>query len=92
MAQVLIRNIAEDVVERLKKRAESDGVSLEAHLRRLLEREASPSPADVIARIDAIRMRSRPWRPGEPTAVDYVREAREDEDLAQSNFLSTITS
>jgi plasmid stability protein len=44
LAQVLVRDLPDDVVERLKARARAHGNSLEAELRMLL-REASLYPA-----------------------------------------------
>ena len=38
MAQVLIRDLPDDVVERLKAKAAAEGHSLEAHLRIVLEK------------------------------------------------------
>ena len=42
MAHVLIRNVDDRVVERLKARAQRNGVSLETELRDILQREAMP--------------------------------------------------
>ena len=42
MAQVIIRNLDEGVVRRLKQRAKGKGRSLEAELRDILERESHP--------------------------------------------------
>ena len=48
MAHVLIRNVDDRVVERLKARAQRNGVSLETELRDILQREAMPqSTAEV---------------------------------------------
>jgi antitoxin FitA len=45
MAQILVRNLPEDVKVRLKRRAESRGVSLEAEVREILDKAANePSP------------------------------------------------
>lgn len=84
MAQVLIRNIKDDVLARLKAKAEAEGVSLETYLRAKLNDAARPSRAEIIAQIDAIRATTRPWRPGDPTSVDYVREGREECDSTLS--------
>ena len=40
MAQVLVRNIADDVITRLKRRAEQQGRSLQAELKNILEQAA----------------------------------------------------
>jgi antitoxin FitA len=43
MAQLLVRNVSEDVKERLKRRANNNGRSLEAEVREILS-QASASP------------------------------------------------
>lgn len=61
MAQVLVRDLPEEVVERLKAKAAAEGSSLEAHLRRLLaeasglDRDGFLSLADDIAATTAGR-------------------------------------
>lgn len=80
MAQVLIRNLDEAVVARLKRKAEGLGLSLEAYLRHELVHIAQPSRSEILSQIDAIRAQTRPWRKGDPTSVDYVREGREERD------------
>lgn len=76
MAQVLVRNLDDDTVARLKRGAEAEGLSLEAYLRRGIEQMAGPSRSEILAQIDAIREKTKQWRPGDPTSVDYVREGR----------------
>lgn len=45
MAQILVRNVSEDVKVRLKRRAEARGVSLEAEVREILDKAANePAP------------------------------------------------
>ena len=77
MAQVLVRNLDDDVVERLKGRAAAAGRSLEAELREIVTAAAKPSKAELFAQLDQIRARSRPPGPGEPTAVEMIREDRD---------------
>jgi len=57
MAQVLIRELDDDVVTRLKERAQRNGRSLEAELRGILEQAAPANFAD--ARSLAARLRRR---------------------------------
>lgn len=57
MAQVLIRELDDDLVTRLKERAQRNGRSLEAELRGILEQAAPASFAD--ARLLAARLRRR---------------------------------
>ena len=55
MAQLLIRNLEENVVEALKKRAAAQGKSLEQSLRELLSDAALPEVARRLAIVDRIR-------------------------------------
>ena len=50
MAQVLIRQLDDDVVDALKRRAKASGRSLEAELREIL-REAASDPWEELLRI-----------------------------------------
>ncbi|RYG45380.1 Arc family DNA-binding protein [bacterium] len=50
MAQVLVRQLDDDVVARLKERAKSNGRSLEAEIRTIL-REATADPIEELQRI-----------------------------------------
>ena len=45
MPEVLVRNLEEAVVERLKARARDNGRSLQAELKLILEQAARPAPA-----------------------------------------------
>lgn len=76
MAQVLIRNIEEHVVEALKKRAAAEGKSLEQSLRDLLRDAAVPEVARRLAVIDRIRALAAPSR----RQSDSTRLVREDRD------------
>ena len=77
MPQLLVRNVAEDTVAELKARAAAHGRSLEAEVRAILDIAAKPSRETLLAEADAIRARSRPWQPGEPTAALMIREDRD---------------
>jgi plasmid stability protein len=55
MAQVLVRGLADDVVERLKARAKRNGRSLEAELRLVLEESAQEDPGSFWEEADRIR-------------------------------------
>ncbi|NWG54602.1 MAG: hypothetical protein HXY28_12860 [Hydrogenophilaceae bacterium] len=92
MAQVLIRNLDNAVVDQLKRKAEAEGLSLEAFLRAQLEEIASPSREQLLQEIDAIRATSRPWRPGDPTGEDIVRRMRDERTKDQARWLSTPAS
>lgn len=76
MAQVLIRNLEEHVVEALKKRAAAEGKSLEQSLRDLLRDAAVPEVARRLAIIDRIRAMAPPSR----QQSDSTRLVRQDRD------------
>jgi antitoxin FitA len=79
MGQVVIRNIDDDVLERLKRRAAAQHKSLEQCLREVLSDAAKPSRADMIAEVERIRAMTPPREPGKPypTAEELVRESRD---------------
>lgn len=77
MAELLVRDLAESTVETLASRAKARGHSLEAEVREILDSVARPTKAEALASLDAIRARSRPWKPGEPTAAEMIREDRD---------------
>jgi plasmid stability protein len=55
MAQVLVRDLDDAVVERLKARAKRNGRSLEAELRLLMERESRSDMLEARRLADRIR-------------------------------------
>ncbi len=55
MAQVLVRNLDDDVVRALKAKAELHGQSLEQELRLVLARAARPTAAERLELADRIR-------------------------------------
>ncbi len=57
MAQVLVRDLESDVVDKLKERAKSRGRSLEAELRLILEQAAQDSRAAGLLELEQIRAR-----------------------------------
>ena len=77
MAQVVIRNLDEEVVARLKQRAAQRKVSLEESLREILTMAARPSREERIKRLREIRAMTPPLRPGAPLAEDLIREDRD---------------
>lgn len=77
MAQVVIRNIDDDVIERLKARAAAEHKSLEQTLRDLLTEAARPSRAEIIEEMRRVRAMSPPLPPGAPLAEDLIREDRD---------------
>jgi antitoxin FitA len=79
MGQVVIRNIDDLVLERLKARAVEQRKSLEQSLRELLTEAARPNRAELLAEVERIRAMTPPRRPGKPypTAEQLVRESRD---------------
>jgi plasmid stability protein len=79
MGQVVIRNIDDGVLERLKARAADQHKSLEQSLRELLAEAAKPSRAELLAEVERIRAMTPPRQPGKryPTAEQLVRWSRD---------------
>jgi antitoxin FitA len=78
VGQVVIRNLDDRVLDRLKARAKAQHKSLEQLLRDLLAEAANPSRAELIADLERIRAMT-PARPGVtyPTAEQLIREDRD---------------
>lgn len=55
MAQVLVRNLTDSVVARLKKRAKTRGRSLQGEVKTILEEAAKNAPEDFWKEADRIR-------------------------------------
>ena len=75
MAQVIVRNLDEDVVGSLKFKAELHGHSLEQELREILKRSAELTVEEKLAMVDRIRAMT-PKRLEEDSA-DLIREDRD---------------
>jgi plasmid stability protein len=75
MAQIIVRNLDDVVVERLKARARANGRSLEAEVRLILEQSAKVDMAT--ARQMALDMRMRLKGRKFPDVVELIREDRE---------------
>jgi antitoxin FitA len=76
MAQVLVRNLPDDVVARLKSRAARAQHSLEQELRHILIDAARPGRDEILAEMDRIRAMT----PKVPQ-TDSAELIREDRDL-----------
>lgn len=87
MAQVLIRNLDDQVVAVLKKQADAAGLSLEAFLREALTSQATAGRAELVAEIEAMRLQVKPPAPGEPRSEDIVREMRDERSRGQRELL-----
>jgi plasmid stability protein len=78
MAQILVRNLDDSTVKRLKDRAKGNGRSLQAEVKMILEREANIGKVDMkTARklADGIRSRFKGRR-----FTDSAKLIREDRD------------
>ena len=77
MSQILVRDLAPEVVERLKKRARANRRSLQAEVKDILERESTPSK---LSREQFLSIMDR-IREGAPVqksdSVELIREDRE---------------
>ena len=73
MATIIIRNLDDQVAERLKIQARLKGVSLEQEARRILADGSALTRREIGARAATIRARQRPNR---SRAVDLVRQDR----------------
>ena len=73
MATIVIRNLDDEVVERLRLQARLRGVSVEEEARRVLAEGTRVSRSEIAARAAAIRARQRPHR---SLGVDLIREDR----------------
>ena len=75
MAQIIVRNLDDAVVERLKARARSNGRSLEAEVRQILEQSAKVDMATARQRVMEIRKKLAGRK-----FTDSVELIREDRD------------
>jgi plasmid stability protein len=75
MAQVLVRNLPDDVVARLKARAARARHSLEQELREILIDAARPPRKEILAEMD--RIRALTPKVSQTDSADLIREDRE---------------
>ena len=75
MAQVIVRNLDDEVVSSLKFKAELHGHSLEQELREILKRAAELTTEEKLALVDRIRAMT-PKRL-ETDSADLIREDRD---------------
>jgi antitoxin FitA len=77
MGQVLVRNLADEVIETHRARAKARGVSLEQELREVLRRAAGPTREELLEEMARCRALTPP---GHRTAAeDIIREVRDSE-------------
>jgi plasmid stability protein len=75
VAQVLIRNVPDDVIAAHRKRAKAHGRSLEQELRDLIERAAPYSPEERLA--VALRFQSQTPAGSRSDPAELIREDRD---------------
>ena len=68
MAQVLVRQVEDGVVDSLKRKAAARGTSLEGFVRDMMTREAQETRADIVARLRA-RLAEQPAQTSDSTAL-----------------------
>ncbi|MGQ0675556.1 MAG: FitA-like ribbon-helix-helix domain-containing protein [Rhodospirillales bacterium] len=78
MAQVVIRNIDDAVIEKLRARARAKKQSLEQTLREVLTDAARPSRAELLAEMARIRAMAPPRPKDAPTMVELIRQGRDE--------------
>jgi plasmid stability protein len=75
MGQVLIRNIPDDVIEKLKRKAEINGHSLEQELREIITRAAPFTPQERVEL--SKRILSMQKTPSKLRSEDMLRKDRD---------------
>lgn len=78
MAQILVRQIEDDVMERLKARAKANQRSTEAEVRTILAEAVSPAQQTRRSIMSLVGAGVRPGEKGRTTEeiVEYVRKLR----------------
>jgi plasmid stability protein len=76
MAQVLVRQLNEKVVDRLKKRAKEHGRSLQSEVKTILE-DAVPDYERAWKRIDSLRLRLKRSGRKFSNSAEFIREDRD---------------
>ena len=77
MAQVLVRNLPDEVIATHRARAKARGVSLEQELREVLRRAARPTKEELLEEMARCRAMTPPGH--RTPAEDVVREVRDSE-------------
>jgi plasmid stability protein len=77
MGQVLVRNLDDQVIEKLKRKAEIKGHSLEQELRNVISAAAPLTPDEKIALFKKLRALSPPLNDVDVRAA--IRHGRDDE-------------
>jgi plasmid stability protein len=77
VGQVLVRNLADEVIETHRARAKARGVSLEQELRDVLRRAARPTMEELLG--DMARSRAMTPSGHRTPAEELIREVRDTE-------------
>jgi plasmid stability protein len=77
MGQLLVRNLDDAIIERLKQKARREQTSLEQTLRNILTKAVTTDRRDLLGEIEALRGRLG------PSATDSTDLIREDRDNAE---------
>ena len=76
MANLLIRNVSEDIVSRLKDRAKKRNRSLQQELQSILVATATQSPEDLLKQASRIRAKLRKKGISFSDSAELLREDR----------------
>ncbi len=78
MAQILVRDIDDDVVEHLKRQAKANGRSMQAEVRLILREAATTPKIDHETALRSLeRLRERLAGRRFPDSVELIREGRD---------------
>ncbi len=78
MAQILVRNLNDDVVERLKARAKANSRSLQAEVKMILQHASQQvSPAEAWAAIEQFREEMKRTGRTFSDSAELIREERD---------------
>lgn len=77
MRQLLIRNLDEEIVERLKARAKAEHRSLQSEVKVILEQAARQNHAAAWQSVERFRERLKRSRRGFTDSTELVREDRD---------------
>jgi plasmid stability protein len=77
MAQMVVRNIDDEVARRFKAKAKAGGKSAEQVVRDLMAEHVKPTTEDLISELDAIRETTKGKRAIDP--VEIIRRDREND-------------
>ncbi len=76
MPDLLIRNVSEDLVAKLKERAAAKNHSLQVELTSILHAAVKPTWEEWLAKADEFRAKSREWNITDDS-TDLIREDRD---------------